>query len=167
MEHTVYIALGTNLGDRLANLRHARQALQPQTCILACSAVYETPPWGYLDQPKFLNQVVKTETDLEPLDLLRLLKRLEVEMGRQPSLRNGPRVIDLDLLFYDDLQLVLPELTIPHPNMAGRAFVLLPMCDLAPDLCHPQHNQTMREMLAECDLSEIQTLANGQQECNE
>lgn len=167
MEHTVYIALGTNLGDRLANLRNARFALQPQARLIACSAVYETPPWGYLDQPKFLNQVVKAETKLEPLALLSLLKRLEIELGRLPSLRNGPRVIDLDLLFYDDLQLVLPELIIPHPHMAGRAFVLLPMCDLAPELYHPQQRQTMQEMLAECDLSEIYTVATALQECRE
>src|SRR5512132_870440 len=101
-EHIVYIALGSNLGDRLANLRQAITSLTPQMEVKAKSAVYETPPWGFEDQPKFLNQVVKVNTYLEPEPLLKHLKRLEIALGREKSFPNGPRLIDLDILFYDD-----------------------------------------------------------------
>jgi len=155
MSHLVFIALGTNLGDRFENLRQARQALSPAVHILESSPIYQTPPWGYLDQPAFLNQVVRGETGLSPLELLALLKRLEAELGRLPGIRNGPRQIDLDFLFYDDLALETPVLTIPHPRIAGRGFVLVPLADLAPDLRHPLTGQPISEMLAECDLTGI------------
>ena len=155
MSPVVYIALGSNLGDRLGNLQASVQALQPSVRILDCSPVYETPPWGYLDQPAFLNQVVKGETDLSPRELLDLLKRVETAMGRQKTIQNGPRLIDLDFLFYDNLVLDTPQLTIPHPRMAGRGFVLVPLADLAPDLRHPTLGVTMREMLNHADQSGI------------
>src|SRR6266511_112567 len=111
-EHTVYLALGSNLGDRLANLKEAIAALTPQMEVKAKSSVYETPPWGYEDQPKFLNQVIKAKTYLHPEPLLKHLKRLEVALGRQESFPNGPRLIDMDILFYDDLVLNSPALVI-------------------------------------------------------
>ncbi len=151
MSHTIYIALGTNLGDRMANLEQACAALGAQLHLQASSEVYETPPWGILDQPKFYNQVVKAETELSPSQLLDFLKRLERKLGRRSSIQNGPRLIDLDILFYDDLQLVTPELTIPHPRIAERAFVLVPLTDIAPELCHPANGKTVQAMLAECD----------------
>ena len=159
MGHTVYLALGTNLGDRLANLEQARLALEAQVHLRTCSPIYETPPWGYLDQPSFLNQVVKGETDLSPHDLLATLQRLETELGRRPSLRNGPRLIDLDILFYDDLLLETPTLTIPHPRLPGRGFVLVPLADIAPALRHPATGQTVLEMLANCDVRGIQPVS--------
>jgi 2-amino-4-hydroxy-6-hydroxymethyldihydropteridine diphosphokinase len=155
MSSVVYIALGSNLEDRQANLQMAIQALQPSVRVLECSPVYQTPPWGYLDQPAFLNQVVKGETELSPRELLDLLKRIEVEMGRQKTVINGPRLIDLDILFYDDLTVDSPQLTIPHPRLAGRGFVLVPLADLAPELRYPALGVTVSELLNEADRSGI------------
>jgi len=149
MNHTVYIALGTNLGERLANLRAAIKSMQPEITVLAESHVYETPPWGYEDQPAFLNMVVKAETDLEPELLLNNLKQLEVELGRKQNFRWGPRLIDLDILFYDDLVLELPPLVIPHPRLHERAFVLVPLMDVAPDLIHPIFQRRVSDLLTE------------------
>jgi len=156
MSHRVYLALGTNLGDRLANLRAAVHAMPPTVQPLAASRVYETPPWGYLDQPAFLNQVIRVQTELEPQDLLAWLKRLETDLGRQPGMRYGPRLIDLDILLYDDLQLETPTLTIPHPRLGERAFVLVPLADLAPDLQPAGMDRTIGEMLAHLDRTGIQ-----------
>jgi len=155
MSHLVYLALGTNLGDRLANLTSAIQALPPTVQPLAVSRIYETPPWGYLDQPAFLNQVIQARTGLAPLDLLAWLKRLESDLGRQPGLRYGPRLIDLDILLYDDLQLVIPALTIPHPRLGERAFVMVPLADLAPDLRPAGMDRTIGEMLTGLDQAGI------------
>lgn len=158
-EHVVYLALGTNLGDRLANLKQAIAALTPQMEVKAKSQVYETPPWGYEDQPKFLNQVIRATTYLEPEPLLKHLKRLEVTLGRRGTFRNGPRLIDLDILFYDDLILDKPALAIPHPRLHERGFVLLPLLDIAPDLLHPVSKKSVRELLAECDVAGIERFA--------
>jgi 2-amino-4-hydroxy-6-hydroxymethyldihydropteridine diphosphokinase len=151
----VFIALGTNLGDRAANLSAARQALAPDVQVLAVSPIYETPPWGVTDQPAFLNQVVHTQTGLAPRRLLDLLKRLESELGRVPGVRYGPRQIDLDILFYGDQTLDEPGLTIPHPRLHERAFVLVPLADLAPNLRHPVTGETVVEMLGKVDRSGI------------
>src|ERR671925_225371 len=145
-EHIVYLALGTNLGDRLANLKQAIAALTPQLEVKAKSQVYETPPWGYEDQPKFLNQVIKVKTYLDPEPLLKHLKRLELALGRKESFLNGPRLIDMDLLFYDDLVLNSPSLVIPHPRLHERGFVLLPLMEIAPDLIQPVTQKSVREM---------------------
>ena len=155
-EHTVYLALGTNLGDRLANLKQAISSLTPQLDVKAKSQVYETPPWGFEDQPKFLNQVVKAKTYLEPERLLKHLKRLEVALGRKESFVNGPRLIDIDILFYDDLVLNKPALVIPHPRLHERGFVLLPLLDIAPDLVHPVQKKTVSEMAAMCNAEGIE-----------
>ncbi|MBI5842910.1 MAG: 2-amino-4-hydroxy-6-hydroxymethyldihydropteridine diphosphokinase [Chloroflexi bacterium] len=153
--HTVYLALGTNLGSRIANLKSAIAALPPQMTMKAKSPVYETPPWGYTEQGAFLNQVVKVETYLEPEPLLKHLKRLELALGRVPNFQNGPRLIDLDILFFDDLVLDTPELVIPHPRLHERGFVLVPLNDIAPDLLHPEFKKTVSELMAGCDTSEI------------
>ena len=152
----IYLALGSNLGDRLANLKAALAALPPAVSVLAESPVYETPPWGYTDQPAFLNMTLKGETDLEPLSLLAHLKRLESELGRLPAVRWGPRRIDIDLLFYDDLVLHTDQLTLPHPRLHERAFVLVPLADLAPDLVHPVLAWTVRELLAGVDTTGVE-----------
>ena len=155
-EHIVYIALGTNLGDRLANLKQAISALTPQMEVKAKSQVYETPPWGFEDQPKFLNQVIKATTYLEPEPLLKHLKRLEVALGRQESFPNGPRLIDMDILFYDDLVLDKSSIVIPHPRLHERGFVLLPLMEIAPNLVHPVNKKSVSEMAKLCSLEGIE-----------
>lgn len=146
--HTVYLALGTNLGDRLANLHAAIDSFPPEIKILVESKIYETPPWGYTDQPAFLNMAVKCETDLDAASLLKRLKQIEVQVGRVESFRWGPRQIDIDILFYDDLILESESLTIPHPRLHERAFVLVPLADIALDLIHPVFQKTIAELLS-------------------
>lgn len=154
-QHIVYLALGSNLENRAANLKEAVSSLPPQMEVKARSKIYETPPWGYTDQPSFLNQVVKVKTYLDPEPLLKHLKRLEIALGRKANFRNGPRLIDIDILFYDDLILETSSLVIPHPRLHERGFVLMPMMDIAPDLLHPVKDKKIREMVAFCDLSGI------------
>jgi len=155
MQHIAYLALGSNVGNRLANLKSAVSNLTPQMNVKKKSHVYETPPWGFTEQAAFLNQVVKVETYLRPEALLTHLKRLEIALGRVPSFQNGPRLIDLDILFFDDLVLDTPPLVIPHPRLHERAFVLVPLADLAPDLVHPGLNKTVSELSGAVDKSEI------------
>lgn len=151
MEHIVYLALGSNLGNRLANLKNAISNLTPQLDVKKKSPVYETPPWGYADQPAFLNQAVMAETYLAPDDLLAHLKRLETALGRTPTFANGPRVIDIDILFYDDAIIDSPPLQIPHPRLHQRGFVLVPLNDIAPELIHPSLGKSISEMLLDVD----------------
>lgn len=161
MPHIVYIALGTNLGDRLVNLQTAIQAMLPAVQPRLISSVYETAPWGYSEQPVYLNQVIQVETYLSPLKLLHYLKRIENLMGRQVSIMNGPRLIDLDILFYDDLVLNTPLLTIPHPRMRGRAFMLVPLADIAPGLIHPLLQKSVIELSEETDRTGITPFSGG------
>lgn len=158
-KHIVYLALGSNLGNREENLKQAIASLPPQMTVKAKSHVYETPPWGYEDQPRFLNQVVNAQTYLQPELLLKHIKRLEVALGRKATFRNGPREIDIDILLYDDMVLNTPLLTLPHPHMHERGFVLLPMMDIAPDLVHPLTGKSVREMLISCNLGGIKQVA--------
>jgi 2-amino-4-hydroxy-6-hydroxymethyldihydropteridine diphosphokinase len=155
MEHIVYLALGSNLDNRAANLKNAIGSLAPQMKVRKKSPVYETPPWGFRDQPAFLNQVVMVETYLEPEALLGHVKRLETALGRVPNFQNGPRLIDIDILFYDDLVLDLQPLVIPHPRLHERAFVLVPLNDIAPDLIHPVLGKPVSELLLDVDRMEI------------
>ncbi len=147
MIHTIYLSLGANLGARLANLRQAAHLLAPQVRVTRVSPVYETAPWGHRDQPNFLNQVVEAETELEPAALLALNQHIEAELGRVPTFRNGPRAIDIDILFYDHEIVDTAGLHIPHPRLPGRGFVLVPLCDLAPDLVHPELGLSAAQML--------------------
>lgn len=148
--HQIYLGMGSNLGDRRANMVEALQRLKAggNMRLQAISRLYQTAPVGYADQPDFLNLVVEAETLFTPTDLLRYLKELEVEMGRQPTFRNGPRPIDIDILFYDDITYNDGEtLVIPHPRLHERGFVLAPLADLSPNLVHPTLHQSVEEML--------------------
>lgn len=145
----VYFGLGTNLGDRLKNLQGAVAGLeQAGVCVGAISPVYETPPWGMVDQPAFLNVCVSGRVKLLPTELLAMVKGLEQSLGRERGERWGPRLIDIDILFYDDVVLATDGLTIPHPGLAERAFVLAPLQHIAPDLRHPQLGKRVADLWA-------------------
>lgn len=151
MAHIVFLALGTNLGERLDNLRAAIDAFAPQICVADQSRIYETEPWGYANQPAFLNMAVRAETEFTEHELLDRLKEMETWLGRIPGFRNGPRLIDLDILFFDDIILDSPGLVIPHPRLHERAFVLAPLADIAPSQLHPVLDQTVAQMLESLD----------------
>jgi 2-amino-4-hydroxy-6-hydroxymethyldihydropteridine diphosphokinase len=154
-KHVAYLSLGTNLGNRLDNLKHVLESLKEFCQVVACSSVYETDPWGYEDQPIFYNQVVKIETILEPIQLLRVIKKIELEMGRIPTFLYGPRLIDIDILLYDELVMNSPELMIPHPQMKSRAFVLSPLEEIAPDLVLPGEEVDVKTLSREVGTSGI------------
>lgn len=145
--HRIALAVGSNVGDRAATLRSAFEAVRPWIAVEAISPLYETPAAYVVDQPSFYNAALVGTTRLDPLPMLWILKKLEVELGRAPTFRYGPRVIDLDLLLYDDQVVSSPELTIPHPRMAEREFVLRPLADVAPEWAHPQLGLTVAQML--------------------
>jgi 2-amino-4-hydroxy-6-hydroxymethyldihydropteridine diphosphokinase len=158
--HTVYLGLGANLGDRRATLEAARAGLAAVAAIDACSALYETPPWGGVEQPPFLNAVCRARTALAPRALLAAAQALERDLGRVPSVRWGPRAVDIDILLYDALVYADEALVIPHPRLAERAFVLVPLCDLAPDLRHPTLHQTLAALAAAQPAAEIKQIVN-------
>ena len=145
----IYLSLGTNLGDRPANLQLALQILARQMTITAVSSVYETEPWGVTDQPAFLNLCLAGFTSLEPYQLLDFCQLVEAEVGRWPTYKWGPRLIDIDILFYDNLILKDDILSVPHPFVDQRAFVLAPLADIAPAYEHPQTHKTVVQMLAD------------------
>jgi len=146
----VCIGIGSNLGDRERNCLDALGLMEQNgIAVLVRSATYETSPWGVTDQPDFINMAVEAGTDLSPLDLLRLLKKIEREMGRTNEAKWGPRIIDLDILLYDDLVLDSEELVIPHPLMLQRDFVLRPLAEIAPDRVHPVMKKTLKGLLQE------------------
>ncbi len=159
MSH-IYLSLGTNLGDRPANLQQALSALTRRVTITAVSNVYETEPWGVADQPAFLNICVAGKTTLLPHELLDFCKAIEAEVGRTPSFKWGPRLIDIDILFYDDMIMKDDTLAIPHPFVDERAFVLAPLADIAPELEHPQTNESVVQMLTAVYTTAVYLLPN-------
>lgn len=144
----VYLGLGSNLGDRVGNLKSALERLSEKVAIKKISSIYETEPLYYTEQPMFFNAVIKGVTILDPLELLSLVKGIETDLGRQPGFRNAPRIIDIDILFYGERIIRTDELTIPHPRITERAFVLVPLAEIAPRLVHPQLKKKTSDLLA-------------------
>ena len=152
---TAYLGLGTNLGSREQNLSQALQSLanSPDLHIVRSSPIYETAPWGYTDQPSFLNCAVEVRTKLSPVELLGLAKCIESGLGRQENFRYGPRLIDIDILLYgiETIHLGQPNLDIPHPRIPERAFVLVPLTEIAPEIIHPILNVSLADLLEKVD----------------
>jgi 2-amino-4-hydroxy-6-hydroxymethyldihydropteridine diphosphokinase len=155
-----YVALGSNLGQPGQQVLDAMDALDrlPQTAVRQRSHLYRTPPWGLLEQPPFVNAVVELETALAPHALIEALLALEHQAGRVRAERNGPRTLDLDLLHVDGVQMSDDRLTLPHPRLAERAFVLLPLHDIAPQWHVPGHGTTVAQLLARLDLAGCERL---------
>lgn len=145
----VYIGFGSNIGDRLAHIQNAINALAKTAGVTLreISSIYKTDPVGYEAQAQFLNGVAAIETNLPPLPLLHTLKDIEAAVGRQHRIRWGPREIDLDILIYEDMCLQTEKLVIPHPEMHLRRFVLAPLAEIAPDLVHPVFQETFQTLL--------------------
>lgn len=139
----------------MANLQEAIRLLPPFVTVQAQSPIYQTSPWGYENQPDFLNQMILGETSYAPLELLSYLKEIELKVGRTPTFRYGPRVVDMDIIFYGMQIIDLPGLKIPHPKASERAFVLVPLNDLEPNFVNPENGQTVSEMLAKLDVTGI------------
>jgi 2-amino-4-hydroxy-6-hydroxymethyldihydropteridine diphosphokinase len=144
---TIYLGLGSNLGDRKQNLAQALNLISQHVDVIRLSSVYETEPVGYTQQPLFLNAACCASTEQNPEQLLIIFKEIETSMGRVPSFTNSPRIIDIDILFYDSQIVRTPELTIPHPRITERAFVLIPMVEIAPELTHPENGSTIQELV--------------------
>ena len=154
-----YLGLGSNLGDRQANLADAVTRLEaPKLRVLRRSSLWETEPRDMVHQPWFLNQVIEAESDLFPMQLLARIRRIENDMGRVKTTPKGPRLIDIDVLFFGRAVVRTGELEIPHPRLAERRFVLEPMAELNPDFRHPITRRTIREMLAAVTGQEVRRL---------
>lgn len=159
--HNIFLALGSNLGDRRANLAAALQRLRNAVEINEVSSVYETEPVGYSEQPRFLNMVLRGQTTLSPEALLAYVKSIEATLGRQRTFRNGPRPIDIDILFYDDARHEQEHLTIPHPRLSERAFVLVPLAEIAPDFVDPLSGKSAQQLLEAVSQEGVQKLEDG------
>jgi 2-amino-4-hydroxy-6-hydroxymethyldihydropteridine diphosphokinase len=153
MVASVHLSLGSNLGDRAEHLRRALEAVEalPDTRLVAQSSIHETAPWGVTDQPSFLNLAAEIGTVLGPLELLNAVKAIELRLGRTPGPHWGPRVIDIDIVLWQDTEMETDALTLPHPRFRDRAFVLLPLREIAPDAVDPVTGRTVAELAAALD----------------
>lgn len=147
-----YLLTGGNMGDSAAYLREARQRIETGVgCIVRQSSVYQTAAWGVEDQPPFLNQVLLVETPLEATAVMAVLLSIEKDLGRHREAKYGPRVIDIDVLFFNDSVIRTEALTVPHPRLHLRRFVLVPLAEIAPKLLHPVLHETVEELLEGCE----------------
>jgi 2-amino-4-hydroxy-6-hydroxymethyldihydropteridine diphosphokinase len=150
--HSAYLLTGSNIGNSLEHLTRACRLIDERAGhVAALSSVYKTAPWGNTEQQDFLNQVMLVETPLEPLVLLETVLQIEQEMGRHRKLKWGPRIIDIDILFYDHLILDTPALRLPHPFLHLRRFTLMPLNEIAPGLVHPVSGNTVEALLEQCE----------------
>lgn len=154
-----YLGLGSNLGDRYGRLIEAFDRLQPHVTLDAISSIYETEPWGYVDQPRFLNAACGGETDLTPQELLGAVKTIETEMGREPTFRYGPRAIDIDILLFGDIVIEQADFCVPHAHLHERDFVLAPLNEIAPEAVHPKQGKTIGALGVAIDLSQVRVYA--------
>jgi len=158
----VYLALGSNLGNRRVNIETALKKLAENAVkVRRVSSLYRTEPIGYTAQPWFVNCAAEVATDLMPVQLVRRCQAIQREMGRRPGPRNGPRLIDVDILLYENLVMRSPEVTIPHPRMSERRFVLVPLSEIAAEAEHPVTRQTVREMLGSAPPAAVVKLASA------
>jgi len=151
MNEPIFILLGSNMGDRQANLINARQEISRSTGkIITTSAVYKTAPWGNTHQPDFFNQVIEINSTLTPEELLEGILDIEKRLGRKREVKWGPRIIDIDILLWGARSIKTPNLTIPHPELPNRRFTLLPLTEIAPHFIHPLEHKTMLLLLEAC-----------------
>lgn len=148
--HFAFLGLGSNMGNLNEILASAVEMINDEyTTVVKSSKLYKTAPWGYTQQNDFLNQVIEISTTYEPLELLRHLQKIELDLGRKREIHWGPRTVDIDILFFDDFKMYHPDLIIPHPYISERQFVLEPMCDIAAHYIHPIFNKSMRVLFEE------------------
>ncbi len=159
----VFLLFGSNQGDRLANLQYAsRQVNERIGKLVLKSSIYSTSAWGNTEQADFLNQVVKVSTTYTPQEILGTIQSIETELGRRRTEKWGARIIDIDILYFEELVLNSPSLTLPHPQIAFRRFTLVPLVEIAPHLTHPVSRKTQTQLLEECtDLLAVNKIDNS------
>ncbi len=150
-KHILFLCLGSNLGDRKVSLIHAEHLIAKSIGkVLDKSSIYETAPWGHADQPYFLNRILKVEVSIQPIEVMKNVLKIEETMGRKRTFRNASRIIDIDIIFFGEMILQSPALTIPHPEMQNRRFVLVPLNEIASEIIHPVFKKNISELALEC-----------------